>query len=240
MHLKQTNRSDEPELELEASSRMLDEIFKECEKHPNKVPLEILASYGNYRKERYSIQKTVLIVILVLFFLLPLLFIPPSFSLSLGENSSPGSPVYVLSIDGFLPVTKVTATVDGRNMPVYKTKNTLYEVEPTINGTLTVSVTLFNHQYSIQSLEVNTVDRDSPVLLDNYLEGGSIFLTLSDTGSGIDYANVYMMDADGIRRTPVSVVPESGLVQFPCIGDSMNIFVSDLSGNQLHLLLTIK
>lgn len=240
MHLKRRNKSAGPELELETAGRMLEEIFRECEKHPNKVPLEILVSYSNYRKERYSAQKTVLTVILVLFFLLPLLFIPPTFSLSLRENSSPGSPVYSLSVGGFLPVTRVTATVDGRNMPVYETGNALYDVEPTMNGTLTVSVTLFNHQYAVQSLEVNTVDHDPPALLDSYMEGDSIFLTLSDSGSGINYANIYMMTADGIRRMPVWIVPESGLVQFPCIGDSMNVYVSDLSGNQLHLLLTIK
>ena len=60
-----------PELNQDLASQMLRNVFEACQAEPNSVPLEVLISYSNYRKERFAFQKYVLRAILVLFCLLP-------------------------------------------------------------------------------------------------------------------------------------------------------------------------
>ena len=59
------------------ASQMLANVFDACGAEPNTVPLEVLESYSNYRRERYALQRSVLAILLALFLLMPILFLTP-------------------------------------------------------------------------------------------------------------------------------------------------------------------
>ena len=64
------------QLDLEIASQILEQVFEANDMELNSISLEALASYSNYRKERFTLQRTILVIIMALFILLPLLFIP--------------------------------------------------------------------------------------------------------------------------------------------------------------------
>lgn len=183
MFLDKFKKVKDPELDEKAASQMLGNIFDACEVEPNSVPLAVLTSYSNYRKERFLLQKILLVVILLFFCLAPLLFIPPDIQLSLKEDVSPNQPAYELYVDSFIPVSRITATINGLNVAVYETADRTYSIEPTVNGTMTVTVTLKNRQYASTVCEVTDADTKSPMFISDKMSGGQIYIYLS----GIDY-----------------------------------------------------
>ena len=87
-------KKDEVTLSPDAASQMLSNVFEACDYEANRVPLEVLQSYSNYRRERHLLQKGIILVVALLFAMLPLLFVTPKVSASWVEGSQPGSPIY--------------------------------------------------------------------------------------------------------------------------------------------------
>lgn len=133
MFLDKFKKTKGPELDEKAASQMLGNIFDACEVEPTSVPLTVLTSYSNYRKERFLFQKILLVVILL--------------------------------FDSFIPVSRIKATINGLNVAVYETADRTYSIEPTVNGTMTVTVTLKNRQYASTVCEVTDVDTKSPMFI---------------------------------------------------------------------------
>lgn len=226
-------------LELPAAEEILKEVFEACGKEPNPTPLDVLASYQSYRQERYALQKNVLDIVLLLFFLLPLLFFMPSFTLEPDAEAEPGRPVYQVQVDALLPIARVTAKIDGYTIPVYETGFRTYSVEPVRNGAMTITVTLVNHQYAEHEILVEHVDRTAPGLVSSRQEGGYLYLYLEDEESGIYYEGIYAEDRSGNRSVPLSYDPETGCVEFPCPSAAMNVFIPDRTGNLLQLVVSV-
>ena len=170
-------KSSMPQLDPETASRILEQTFEANEMEKNTIPLEVLASYSNYRRERFSLQRMLLIVIMLLFVLLPLLFIPASFTI--GEDPTAGrdyNPVYALQVDSFMLVDRVNATIDGYNIPIYEVDSHVYSIEPSRNGRMAVTVTLANRQSRTQYIDVTTVDREIPIATSCVKEDDLIYL----------------------------------------------------------------
>ena len=229
----------EPALEPQEAEEILKEVFERSGKEPNPTPLEVLVSYRDYRQERYALQKHILDFVLLLFFLLPLLFILPVFSLPPDTDAEPGRPVYSLKVHTFLPITRVTAVIDGYNISVYETDNHTYSIEPTRNGNLTVTVTLANNQYMTREVLVEDVDREAPKLVSTRQKNGSLYLTITDNASGIYYEGIYALSAEGRRTLPLSWDSGTGCIEFLCPKATMDIYIPDYSGNQLQLVVSV-
>lgn len=229
-----------PELDEKTASQMLENIFNACEVEPNTVPLPVLTSYSNYRRERFLLQKVLLVIILLFFCLVPLLFIAPDMKLNLKDQGTGGKPAYELVVDTFIPVSRITANIGGSNIPVYEVSDKTYSIEPTLNGTMTVTVTLKNRQFASITCEVSGVDTTSPVVLSDKQVGDQIYLYLSDPDSGVDYDNISALDIDGKEVEPVSFDEEGNYIIFDYPEKSLNIYVPDKAGNTLHLILTIR
>lgn len=228
------------ELDEKTASQMLENIFDACEVEPNSVPLSVLTSYSNYRRERFLLQRILLVFIMLFFLLLPLLFIAPDIQLTRKGGSAKGNPTYEVAVHSLIPVSRVTADINGNNVPVYEVAGGTYSIEPKQNGTLRVTVTLKNQQYTAVTRKVTGVDIDSPTVIGNKQVGDQIYLYLSDTGSGIDYENITAADTDGKDVKPLSYDPNGGYVTFDYPKESLNVFIPDKAGNTLHLILTVK
>ena len=50
-------KKDEVTLSPDAASQMLSNVFEACDYEANRVPLEVLQSYSNYRRERHLLQR---------------------------------------------------------------------------------------------------------------------------------------------------------------------------------------
>ena len=56
-------KKDEVTLSPDAASQMLSNVFEACDYEANKVPLEVLRSYSNYRRERPLLQPAIILVL---------------------------------------------------------------------------------------------------------------------------------------------------------------------------------
>lgn len=83
------------------------------------------------------------------------------------------------------------------------------------------------------------MDREVPAVVSCSKEGDELYLYLSDAGSGVDFSRIEALDLDGKLIEPTTVDTESGLVVLPAVSSTINIYVADLAGNKLQLVLTI-
>ncbi len=240
MAFYQKNIQNEPKLDMANASKILENVFKENQVEPNSVPLELLTSYSNYRKERFFLQRMLLVVIMLLFFMLPFLFIPSSFSITETTKNEKGFPTYTLHTLSKLPVRRISATINGQPMPVSETDTHIYSIIPTVNGKMTVTVTLINNQISSKTIEVKTKDSQAPTLLSSSSDDSHVYLYLSDTESGIDYDHIVGIDLNGKTISPISIDRTTGCVAFLNPDTIQNIYIPDLAGNKLQLVIRIK
>lgn len=232
-------KPDFPMLSEEAASNIMNNVLGECGMAPSTVPLNVLSSYSEYRRERYTLQKGILIGILVLFLLLPLAFVAPKFQVTQTGISQTGVPRYEVRVDNFFPIRLVSANVDGRSIAVYESEARVFTVEPSFNGKLTVTITLANRQYAVWSADITSVDREAPKLQNSQVDNGVLKIFLEDTGVGIDFESAYAVSADNSRMTSLSYDADEGSVSFKFDRD-LNIFVPDYNGNTLQLVLSVK
>lgn len=234
-----TKKTTTPQLDERIASQMLENIFDACEVAPNSVPLSVLTSYSNYRRERFLLQKGFLVLIMLFFCLFPLLFTTPDVHMRQRSEEFKNRPVFELTVDSFVPVSRITAVVDGNNVPVYETADKTYSIEPSYNGTMTVTVTLKNQQYTQTVVPVSGVDTDPPVVVSDRKDKDKIYLYLEDDSSGVDYDNIEAIDLDGNLVAAASIDEANAVVSFYYPLDSLNLYIPDKAGNRLHLILTV-
>lgn len=234
------SKKNQPALDDETAALMLGNIFDACEKEPNTVPLSVLTSYSNYRKERFLLQKIILLIVFLLFCTLPFWFVPATFTVDTTVSDNRYDPTYEVSVHtSLIPVERVTATMGGHNIPVYETASHVYQIEPDANGELVITVVLKNHQYNTCTLTVDEVDTKAPVLLSNQQIGDNIALFVKDADSGIDYTGIYALNSSGERILPVSYNEETGEIDFTYPEEALNIYIPDHAKNVLHLILSL-
>lgn len=233
-------KKEEPKLEAEVANQILENVFETCRMEPCTVPLTVLEAYSNYRTERFSLQRVIIVVMMVLFCLLPFLFVAPSFALQEGKEEQKGHPTYQVDVDTFLPISSVVAEVDGKNVPVYEVGENRYSVIPTLNGEMTVTVILKNKQYIERKVPVDNVDRKAPTVLSNEMVDGRVYLYLQEDDSGVDAARIEIFGISGAEYTEFSYDEEMKCLSIPFPAESVNIFIPDKAENVLQLVLTVE
>ena len=226
-----------PRLSDDTATKLLQNVFTACQQEPNTVPLPKLVSYSEYRKERYLLQKILLIAVLVIFMLLPMFFITPKFEVEKVSPDSDPYPTYNITLLNKLPVSSVAASIEGEGLVVSEVSENVYCVMPTKNGTLKVMVRLLNRQYKVLELEVTGIDVEPPELISDSLDGGYLRLFVEDAGLGIDYEGVYAVDEAGNVIYPVSAA--DGELVFELPDGATNIYIPDVKGNTLHLAVSL-
>lgn len=238
---KKKENMNEPQLDTELADLMLSKVLDHCEAEPNSVPLTTLENYSNLKKERFILQKVVVVLILIGFLLLPFAFDVPRLSLTQTEESADSNqPVYEIRVSSIMKVKRVVATIDGTNLPVYETEDNVYTLEPTTNGTVTATVTLTNRQFETTTFTVGSVDMTAPTIVDHHSDAEHLYLTLADEGSGVDYEAINAVDMTGGTIEPVSYDAENNVVVFAYPTESINIYIPDKSGNTLQTIITVE
>ena len=236
-----SNNLPVPQLSTDAASKVLYNVFEACELQPSTLPIDTLASYSEYRREKYSLQKYILLFVFVIFLVLPLFFIAPRLDLSLSDFSS-DYPTYSLTVDSkIVPVSRVSAAIDGVPVSVYESGVRQFSITPTVNGELTVRVTLSNRQYNIVSATVEGIDVDSPDFLWSTKddEQNLLYINVSETGSGLDPDGCFAVTVSGERMDAVDVDVDRQCVVFAFPDEDFTFFISDRKGNTLQLLVSV-
>ena len=234
------SEKNEKDLKLDAlaATKLLENVFEECDVEPNTVPMEALSAYSGYRKERFFLQRLILVIAIVLFLMLPFLFISPDYKVSEADTGERNLPVYSVSVNNVLPVGYVTARLDGDPIPVYEADSHTFTVEPTRNGSLELEVSLFNAQKTKKTVTVKGIDENAPLVLSSVSEGGKLKLYVKDEDSGINYSEVYAVDSGGKTVKPVSYKGSKGEIVFDYPQTDWDVYIPDMTGNTLHLRIT--
>ena len=233
MSFPRTKKAAVEELDLETAGQMLNNVLDICNYERATVPLELLTSYSRYRKERYALQRVLIVVMLVLFTLLPLLFFPPHLTVTGEEDGR-----VRLTVTGLLPVQSVSARLNGRNVAVYDAGGGVYLLTPTANGELRLSAMLINRQYTETVWTVSNLDDTAPTYVRAAAEGQELRIYMSDDRSGIDPDGIYALLQDEETEVPVHWDAEDGCVVLDYPTEPVSLYVPDMEGNTLHLLLT--
>ena len=233
-------KKDEVSLSPDAASQMLSNVFEACDQEANRVPLEVLQSYSNYRRERHLLQKGIILVVALLFAMLPLLFVTPTVATGWVEGTPQGSPVLEVTASSLLPVERVTASIGSREQDVYQVAEDTYRIKPGMNGTLIIAVTLTNKQSTETRVEVGNVDVTAPQLVGSSLLDGELEIFVTDDSGEVDFESIYAMDATGAKVLPLRYDREKMSVTFRYPETYLNIFIPDKCRNTLQLVLTIQ
>lgn len=235
----QIARRRQAKLTTQEMAGILEQIFEETGREPNTIPMEAISSYTVYRKERFTLQRAILVGAVIVFLLLPILFILPKYEVRAAETKTRGLPVYSVHVRSVLPVGKVTASIKDHSLPVYEAGAKDFTIEPIRNGTMQIYVELFNHQGIEKECEVSDVDAAGPVLKDTVIGEDEFTLFVKDDGIGVDYKEVYAVGASGTIYEPIEADDENG-IRFAYPDEAWDIYVSDHIGNVLHLALTLQ
>ena len=225
---------DASELTTLETSEILDAVFSACGEEGNTVPMETISSYAVYRKERFTLQRSILAMALLVFMMLPMLFVLPSYSVSVEESGHRGLPVYTVKVESLLPVGRVLASIKDHALPVYQAGRKSFTVEPTRNGDLDISVELVNSQSVSSEYDVTAVDAEGPQLVESKTFKDGFLLRVSDAGIGVDYREVYAVSASGEVHYPVTANEEEG-IRFDYPDEAWDVYIPDHIGNTLHL-----
>ena len=71
------NNVNEPKLDALTATRILEDVFEEAGAATNSLPVEALAGYPEFERQRFLPQRILLMVLLILWVLLPIFFITP-------------------------------------------------------------------------------------------------------------------------------------------------------------------
>lgn len=219
----------------ETAQQMLFNVFAACNHPQNSVPLEALTSYSNYRRERYAIQRIIIGVTLLLFMLLPILFFYGDVSINQINSEKNEDPTYRISVHAPLPLKHIQARMGERTVPIYALSENEYVIRPGNNGTMEITVTLINHQYTTIKFPVSGVDNEMPRLKEAQWTEDRLYLYLADDESGVDFENVYAIDGEGQRITPIAWDWEKVAFSYP--ETEWQVFVPDFRGNVLQIQL---
>lgn len=229
-----------PQLDAATASKMLESVFAECDVEPNSVPMEALASYSPVSRLRVDWRMLAGFVCTSCVLLLTFLMATPKVEVASQGFGEAGLPTYAIHVSGILPARTVRATVNGNPVPVTEIDARTYEVEPTRNGELAVSVTLTNNRTSEAVVTVTDVDVDAPELLGSEIGDTEVSLLLADDGCGIDYEGIYAIGASREVVRPISADEEAGKVTFAFPEESLDVYVPDIRGNTLHLAMNLE
>lgn len=219
------------QLSEKEATKILEDILEHCELEQNTLSLKTLISYSDYRKERNAFQKRILRIIMILFVVLPFLFL--GLTMNVSKRESRYLTLYDLKVKTYFPIEKISATIDDTPMAIYETSDKNYVIKVTKNGTMHVKVQLWNRQYEEQQIVIDDCDETPPALLSYKKEGNLIYLYVSDDQTGIKYDSAYALLEDGSKEKPIEIQENC----FVFKQSNSTVYILDHAGNRLKIKL---
>lgn len=219
----------ESPLDTFTANRILTNALAVCGISPSDVPVDVLESWMNYTKPGIYRVRYLVYSMLTILILLPVLFLKPSAKAEWTNTDSQGAE-YAIHIQSLIPVSTVSATLNGSPAILEKESSKQYRTILDENGELEITVETMNGQTYTRSYNLIPFDTEAPELISSDKHDGKVYLTVKETYSGINY--------DGITgMTPESYDSQSGLIVFPTPVTETNVIIPDNAGNLLTVNL---
>ena len=149
------NNAEIPTLDTQTANQLLNNVFNACDMDPSSIPVEVLESWGNYKKPSFSLGRFLAYIFTILLVLLPLMFIHPTIIAERKNVKSATNAVYDIELKTLLPIRDASADLDGRPIALTKTGSHSYSAEITQNGTLTITAASVNGQTVTRTYQVS-------------------------------------------------------------------------------------
>lgn len=224
-------KDDIPELDIQTADQLLNNILSACDMPPNSIPIDVLQSWGNYYKPRFGFVNKITYIIIILLILLPLMFFKPVIVAERTNVGSTNNAAYNIEIKTLLPISSVTASLDGTPVALKASDPKHYYTEVTDNGKLKITAIAFNGQIVTRTYTVAHIDTEKPEFIDSYSKDGYVYILVQDTFSGIDYDNI-----SGLA--PEDYDEDTGLLTFKVPDKATTLTIPDKAGNEISLLLS--
>lgn len=225
------NDTEIPTLDAQTANQLLNNVFTACDITPSVIPVETLEAWGNYKKPSFNLGRFIAYIFTILLILLPLMFFKPTIIAERINVNSTSDAVYDIHIKTMLPVSSVTAELNGAPIALSKANSRKYIAKIMENGSMTINVTSFNGQTATRTYKVTHLDTEKPELIKSYSQDGLVYLELLDAYSGINYDNI-----SGL--TPESYDTSTGTIVFKIPDAPATVTIPDNAGNELTLLLS--
>lgn len=138
----------------------------------------------------------------------------------------------VLTVKSFFPTKDIQLTMDDEKLELTKGKKRTYTATITKNGTLEARVTNINGMSVILYEHANVLD-DLPPSIDYTSNGeGIIFVTVSDSQSGVDFASIYALNSIGEQVEPLTSDRSANTVSYEVDPAGLHVFAKDKAGNE--------
>ena len=235
---EQRHETSACELDPERAGRILTSVFASCGKPPSAVPVRTFMEWGNYTKHSFRAGKALCFAALAAMALLPLCFLHPEIYAVRTNIDSTQHAAYTITVNSLLPVTDVSAELDGSTVPLQKNSGTSYSAELDGNGTLLLSAVSVNGQTSSVEYNVNYIDSEKPELVNYYTKNGLVCIVVKDSYSGIDFSGITAKDASGASVSPVSCDKDTETITFSIPSSSVRVSIPDNAGNILVLVIS--
>lgn len=214
-----------------AAHQILSNVFHQCDMESNSVPLESIMDYSNYRRQRSLFEQSIIYFVLILFMLLPILFITGTLVWSFDSSGA----TYTFSADSPIPAESISASMGNHAVPASLLDDGSFLLSPNRNGEMHVTITLKNQQELSATINVTDVDDVLPAFSGLHLENGFFYLSVSDEGSGINADKITVADETGIPVQGWRFDAESSRVIIPYTESTILVNVPDMNNNVLRL-----
>lgn len=238
--MKNSFKKEDVHIDDTVADYVLDSILSASGLPPNTVPLSTLRDQANYKKSKFGIQKVLVLLVFLAILSLPLFVLHPTLTVVDETNQISGtSLLYRAKVEALMPISTVTATLDGIPLSITETGKRSYAIQPTTNGLLEVKVILASGQRATKKIQVTANDTTPPEIVDHSTNADTLVLSLKDDDSGVDWGGIKGLDENGVTILPESYDEAAGTVTFAYPSQSMNIYVKDNTGNTLQTIITV-
>jgi len=139
-----------------------------------------------------------------------------------------------LTVKSFFPTKNIQLSLDDEKLELIKGKKRTYTAAITKNGTLEASVTNINGMSVILYEHANVLD-DLPPNVDYTSNGdGIVFVTVTDSQSGVDFDSIYAVDSTGQRVEPLTLDRSANAVSYEIDPAGLHVFAKDKAGNEVQ------
>ena len=225
------NNTEIPTLNAQTANQLLYNVFEACDMEPSSIPVEVLESWGNYKKPTFDFGKLISYLFIILLILLPLMFFHPNISARRVNVESTTDAAYNIEVQTLLPVSNVSAQLDGEPVALIAKGHKEYTVTLKKNGTLTITAETLNGQKTTRTYAVTHLDTNKPEFIQSYTQDDKVYLVVQDTYSGINYAGITGL-------TPTSYDESTGTIAFDIPVEPQSVTIPDNAGNELTLLIS--
>ena len=170
--------------------------------------------------------------VLINFLIFYLVTVQPGFDLKIDDPGDYKSAKISIQLERRLPLGNFTVKLDDVPVEMERQSKKLYTASVERNGTLEVTVSYKNGMSRTKYEHISTIDDAPPVIVGEELDQTMLTVSFEDAQSGVNFASVYAVDADGTQIAPLNLDEKEQTASFQVLTSSLEVHAADHCGNE--------